>query len=262
MIEPWAQPTMLRWQLVGPRRPTLGKALVLGESTRAAVLHAVSLLGVDRMPDAFHGPGADGQHDHAYWLAEDNDGDGRVDHMLVYARSGLPLILLPALSAPHRLFIGAEADWLLMPVWMGQPAPVGAFARSHTWRALTAYVAAGRKRPGSFGPGAAAPDALLRWELRKRGLPIPRRITWHSDSFPGRPPSPLDSFQTATRQRRALPDAAAGFPEIEFAEPVEGPLALGFGAHFGLGLFMPVDWVLAAPQQRPSPPMRTASNSA
>ncbi len=26
---------------------------------------------------------------------------------------------------------------------------------------------------------------------------------------------------------------------IEFAEPVQGPLALGFGCHFGLGLFIP-----------------------
>ena len=30
----------------------------------------------------------------------------------------------------------------------------------------------------------------------------------------------------------------AGF-EIEFAEPVAGPIALGFGCHFGLGLFVP-----------------------
>jgi CRISPR-associated protein Csb2 len=30
----------------------------------------------------------------------------------------------------------------------------------------------------------------------------------------------------------------AGF-EIEFAEEVTGPLALGFACHFGLGLFLP-----------------------
>jgi CRISPR-associated protein Csb2 len=31
----------------------------------------------------------------------------------------------------------------------------------------------------------------------------------------------------------------AGF-ELEFAEETAGPLALGFGCHFGLGLFEPV----------------------
>lgn len=31
----------------------------------------------------------------------------------------------------------------------------------------------------------------------------------------------------------------AGF-EIEFTEPIRGPISVGFGCHFGLGLFMPV----------------------
>lgn len=28
---------------------------------------------------------------------------------------------------------------------------------------------------------------------------------------------------------------------IEFPEPISGPLALGYGSHFGLGLFVPMD---------------------
>lgn len=28
---------------------------------------------------------------------------------------------------------------------------------------------------------------------------------------------------------------------LTFAEPISGPLALGYGAHFGLGLFVPLD---------------------
>ena len=35
-------------------------------------------------------------------------------------------------------------------------------------------------------------------------------------------------------------DAGAGFI-IEFPQPVSGPIALGYGAHFGLGLFVPVE---------------------
>jgi CRISPR-associated protein Csb2 len=29
--------------------------------------------------------------------------------------------------------------------------------------------------------------------------------------------------------------------ELEFTEPVAGPFALGYGCHFGLGQFMPLD---------------------
>jgi CRISPR-associated protein Csb2 len=39
------------------------------------------------------------------------------------------------------------------------------------------------------------------------------------------------------------PDWSLGFPELAFAAPVCGPLAFGFGAHFGLGLFVPADAV-------------------
>ena len=36
----------------------------------------------------------------------------------------------------------------------------------------------------------------------------------------------------------AAPESGAAFV-IEFPEPVSGPLSLGYGAHFGLGLFVP-----------------------
>lgn len=31
----------------------------------------------------------------------------------------------------------------------------------------------------------------------------------------------------------------ASFWRLTFPEPIQGPLALGFGCHFGLGLFTP-----------------------
>jgi hypothetical protein len=36
-------------------------------------------------------------------------------------------------------------------------------------------------------------------------------------------------------------DAVGAFAEVVFPEPVCGPLAFGFGAHFGLGLMAPVE---------------------
>ena len=44
------------------------------------------------------------------------------------------------------------------------------------------------------------------------------------------------------RSRRDLiqPDRLGSFRRLVFPEPVAGPLALGFGCHYGLGLFRPV----------------------
>jgi CRISPR-associated protein Csb2 len=36
------------------------------------------------------------------------------------------------------------------------------------------------------------------------------------------------------------PDRHGSFWRLTFAEPVPGPIALGFACHFGLGLFKPV----------------------
>jgi CRISPR-associated protein Csb2 len=43
------------------------------------------------------------------------------------------------------------------------------------------------------------------------------------------------------RSKRGLtqPDAQGSFWKLTFAKPIAGPLALGFGCHYGLGMFKP-----------------------
>lgn len=78
----------------------------------------------------------------------------------------------------------------------------------------------------------------LRRECRERGLPEVLKL------------EPLPSIRVNDRERRPVhfhrfrsrrglvqPDRHGSFWRIEFAEPIQGPLALGFGCHFGLGLF-------------------------
>jgi CRISPR-associated protein Csb2 len=47
-------------------------------------------------------------------------------------------------------------------------------------------------------------------------------------------------FQRRRRHGEGLHAGEFGYGfQLTFAEPVPGPLALGYGAHFGLGLFVP-----------------------
>ncbi len=100
------------------------------------------------------------------------------------------------------------------------------------WRSVTPFVPPRHlKRAGadSFIGQVAA-------ELSRRGLPVPVRITQSSQSeiFDAR-------FRHFVRERnrggRAAPQAAWSAFEIEFAEPVNGPICLGYGSHYGLGRF-------------------------
>ncbi len=118
-------------------------------------------------------------------------------------------------------------------------APV--FRTARRWRSVTPFSL---PRYASRGGGHRArprdlPEAQLRRELRLRGLPEPVLVT------------PLDGYRTGGRRevrwlefqtRRFKGEQGyglAGF-ELEFAEATAGPFALGFGCHFGLGLFEPV----------------------
>jgi CRISPR-associated protein Csb2 len=73
-------------------------------------------------------------------------------------------------------------------------------------------------------------------ELHSRGLPEPiaiRRIEGYTAG--DRPMVRWLEFQTR-RFNGTQGNGLAGF-ELEFAEPVTGPIAVGFGCHFSLGLF-------------------------
>jgi len=49
------------------------------------------------------------------------------------------------------------------------------------------------------------------------------------------------SFQTTRKSGGGSRGAQRGYGfELEFSSPVRGPIAVGYGAHFGLGLFRAV----------------------
>lgn len=196
-------------------------------------MRAGNRLGLGRLPDAFHGAAGAGPHDHAYWLPEDQDGDGRIDHVLLHARAGFSRALLPALAAAGPVWLGRELEWSLLPVWMGRLAPGGLLGPARRWETVTAYVTPlwrtgrqGRERPG------LDPTSQLRREIALRGLAPPAGLWWRGET----------AFETATKTRRAPHDAWQGALILLFPEPVAGPLAFGFGAHFGLGLLRPSDY--------------------
>lgn len=53
----------------------------------------------------------------------------------------------------------------------------------------------------------------------------------------GRKRRPIHFHRFRSRRGLRQPDTLGRFVELTFKEAVSGPLALGFGCHFGLGLF-------------------------
>jgi CRISPR-associated protein Csb2 len=238
--------TVARYALDSNVLPLAQDAMPFAEQVRRALIrnrvdtsHSEAIVGktIDGVP-------LEG-HLHAHYLATDEDGDGRLDHVTLYAPCGFDQHDLAAIGALRTIFRqGNRPDVRLVLIGLGEVEQFGEapiFARSWRWRSVTPFSLPRFANRGAGKPPRPRdlPEAQLVRELRVRGLPEPVSIK-RAEGYAagGRPLVRWLEFHTR-RFNGTEGFGLAGF-EIEFAEPIAGPLALGFGCHFGLGLFLPV----------------------
>lgn len=250
-------PQAFRWRFSGDKPlPSLTAAYRVGWAARAAVYRGAEMCGLMPLPDSFHNA-TDETHSHAFWLTEDADGDGRIDHVLLFAVSGIPWALLPVLAERARLELADLGSWRLLPTEMGSRISGMLFGPARRWGSTTAYVTPlARQREKRNGETHLLDTAeQLRWEIGQRKLGA--RLSGLALSpaiVRGEMLIPAVDFTVAARRLSELPpgrraprhwspprDADYTAAELSFDRPVSGPLAFGFGAHFGLGLFEPVE---------------------
>lgn len=197
-------------------------------------------------------------HQHAFILPEANGRDGRITHVTVYSPGigfdGIARWALEQLTAVGRdrhplqlilLGMGKAMDFAGDNVVAGQ-CPL--FSASTVWESRTPFIPTrhpkatrtGQPKLDNFGfqIGSAAHD-LIRL-LTEAGYPRPQKIEPIHHVILGGKPTRWLAFRTTRPTGGGLraTNAGTGF-RITFAEPVTGPIALGYGAHFGLGTFIP-----------------------
>lgn len=240
MNETFERVEVWRWS-VEPPGPHLAGAVAVMEALRGAVSETRRAAGYGPFPESFHGGGGSG-HAHAFWLPEDNDGDGMIDHIVVFCANGVDALTIAAMAAVQSFRLGGRR-YRIAPSWMGPRPSGGLFGPAAVWRAVTPYVTprwrltkTGRERADS------TPEAQLTREIALRGLPEPLSIDWRPSVWCGEDCLLATQFVTGRSKRDESPpgDAMASFPHVTFPEAVAGPLAFGYAAHFGLGMLTPV----------------------
>ncbi|MBB4286757.1 type I-G CRISPR-associated protein Csb2 [Roseospira goensis] len=245
-------PTVARWVLTGRPRPRVEDTIHIGEVMRLA---AMSRFGRDtetgrfKAPPEISGHGEDNkalripEHAHAFWLPEDADNDGWIDHVTVWLPRGFDGEAQAKLSGLRKLWMDAAREWSLALEGFGRPddfAPVSRlFGPSRAWTSLTPFLAAGHLKTGGY-------DAEVRRLLLRRG------IVGHTDAAAfrvnaepalrlegGKDLRPIHFHRVRSRRGERQPDSLGAFLTLTFPTDQPGPLALGFASHFGLGLFGP-----------------------
>ncbi len=218
--------------------PRMVDAVKIGEVLRrGAIKQAVDLVphtGATPAVLSGHDMPEDNRHEHAFYLPMDSDGDGRIDRVLVHAKAGLDRDALNALSSVRRLWIDEGSEWRILLESFGDREEFGNhpyLARSQVWHSVTPYLHPWYRKKGFLH------QEQLRRECLERGLPEPEAERIRCLKEAGRELRPVHFHRFRRRKGLRQPDTQGSFWKLTFPEPVAGPVALGFGCHFGLGIF-------------------------
>lgn len=251
VIEPKAGITTARFVLYGKPLPRIEDAVRIGEAMRAAAMgHAKGLIGPDAIPPMLsgHDLGEDNRHAHAFWLSDPNE-RGEIEHLLVHAPGGLSAEAIRVLTSLQQIKRGEGEPLRLMLEGFGTASlfdkctPLA--GESVVWRSVTPYLHPWHlKKPEMRTPEATAAAILsqLRREWHARGTDLPNIVEINefvSIKHGGRARRPVHFHRFRRKSSLLQPDTLGRLLELRFAQPVRGPLALGFGCHFGLGQFAP-----------------------
>ena len=262
MTEQGEDAQVVRFALSGKALPMTFDTLRWGELARLSAMSQYGRNNRGAASRSLSGKDASGEplkgHEHAFYLFTDDDGDGRLDHLTVWAPGGLAAGEFQALVSMNTLNPGGQRE----PVQLAYLAHGAAtdfvgvsplFNISHSWRSLTPYVLPrhvkfrGPRDENGRKQMVDGPEEQISREvsLRYPGWPPLLRVEAGDSRIPLSPMQegqssgfrPFDYF----RYKRGGGSNGGGVFNfaIEFQEPVPGPLALGFACHQGLGLFVP-----------------------
>lgn len=238
-----AAPVMARLGFHSAVLPRITEAVTVAELLRDGLQAQFGRLLAGASSPIFSGKSADGVplegHRHAHYLPLDEDRDGHLDGALVYAPMGFEdgeLAALRRLTTLRRRDDPRDLDVILLGVG-NEDVGRGTVGPARVWTSVSPFLLPRHpKRNGRDGPN----DQLVT-ELQRRGLPVPaavERVDFHQR---GAHRTRWLEFRR-WRRRGSGPALMQGFGfRLEFAEPVSGPIVVGYGSHYGLGLFLPAD---------------------
>lgn len=192
-------------------------------------------------------------HRHAHFipLAIDARKPRRIDHILVHAPMGFGPLAERGLRRLRRTWAKGVDDIAVTLIGIGKRSsfqtvggePVAELGSGRTWVSRTPFV------PPRFlkSRGNDSLEGQLRSELERRGLPaltMSPDIAAPSDATSaGQEARWFRGFARTRQGNGGTPPGGVFHVTLTLSCPIEGPLCLGWGCHFGLGVLVPAETV-------------------
>jgi CRISPR-associated protein Csb2 len=274
VVPPRNRFTVARYVLDGSVLPLVEDTLPLADELRSALMGTYRWIklrekygrNIPENPErfaseVFSGKDAAGHpltgHRHAFYLPDDEDGDGRIDHLTVVAAHGFDPAEIKAFDRLRQLRFGEGDPLNLLLLGLGMEGSLRArvLGESAVWVSATPFIAT--RKPKRYGSKRDRPELLLpsndkafaQHVLHEECARLRER---RPDLLPPVEISPLPEHRMGAhrlrpiqfrRFRRKQGDDGGNRPmggfRIVFSQPVAGPVCLGHSCHFGLGLFVP-----------------------
>ena len=197
------------------------------------------------------------RHEHAYLFCDAAGHDDAITHLYVWAGEDLDAQALIALTRLSKVWGHGGPDVYLRLEGIGQAevlAPAALLGPAQEWAAYTPFISS--RHAKTYRDGRAKHDPhnglligsaphelarLLALDQRFAGAAIRTVQDDHPFQYGTSRHAP-GAFRTARTDRGGTRGESHGWAfTIRFPQPVAGPIALGFGAHFGLGMFRAVE---------------------
>jgi CRISPR-associated protein Csb2 len=251
-------PTVARYAAVSTVAPSITQVISVADRVHDA-LCKWSDQGKGRAA-VFTGLGDDGKprddHAHAHIFCEANGARDAITHITVWATMGFDDAACLALRKLNKVWGHSGHDIRLVLHGIGQPndfADCELFRSSKKWRSLTPFVSTRHSKTFRDGRPKMAENG---WQIGSAGHDLLRLLALHPYGV-GATIKQLDErelpFQFGNRNLRSLQfqttryngngnrgNSSGNAFTVTFSKEIGGPFALGYGSHFGLGLFVPV----------------------
>ncbi len=267
------EPSVARYLVSASRPISLTQSLPLAEKVHQALVEHSNgssiFTGCDSQRRPLKG------HAHAYIFCESNrclgkGDDGEITHITVYSSNGFGPEDRAALQKLTRVYGGDIPDVSLFLLAIGEAEALGGadvglgqcpmLASSRRWVSRLPFIPsrhpkvtrAGKAKCDDTGLQIDSPEHELRRLLKLANLPEPLSVEMVAGTALGKGEAcerdrPGLAYWNRFARSRSGPGSkeegrlrAKGYGfRIQFPQPVQGPLALGYASHFGLGSFVP-----------------------